>query len=412
MLVERTVEHIINASRFDVEIVLSGTESTLCQFDNGVVAVSGDSPFLGIRVTSGRRSGFASCSDTKDWKKTLSRATKVMKVSEQLEFKPTLATKAKFPKVSCGKALWNLGEAETISMFMRMCDVEPPIVSASLEKRNMKFHFANSNGVDSHHQCSCVSAHIEVSESGISAFESHTDTKPLDVEKISGSAVELCRQSQKPVDFETKKMRVLLDYFALAALLEKAVIPSFLASMVHKNRSKLAGKVGKVLFSRDLSLNDVGTKYLNASPSDAEGTPRSTTELVGKGRLLGFLYDRYSAQKDGVKSTGNCGSLASRPSVVPSNIVVERGNGSFSGRYLHVHSISGAHTANSVSGDFSVNVNNAFLVDKDMKPVKHAMLSGNVFELLNKIECIGKKSRQEGVVRTPPIMFSNVQVIA
>jgi PmbA protein len=414
MLVERVIEKILKSSKYDTEVVLNEADRILCQFENGIVTISGNSSILGIRVTHKKKSGFATSSNPLDWEKTLDRATKIMKISEPLELEPTLPQKSKFTLIKHNKKLWKMDETEAILLFKDLCDVKFPIVSSVLEKKNVSFHFANSNGINEKYKRTHLSTHIEIKNDKRSIFDSHTDTILFDVKPISQNLVKICELPYDPVDLETGKMSVLMDYFAAASLIERVLVPSFLASVVHKNRSKLTGKIGEQMFSKGLTLTDDGTNYLNASPFDAEGTPRQTTELVKDGKLMGFLYDRYSAQKDKVQSTGNCASISARPSISPSNLIVGSGDGKFPDGegYLRVHSLSGVHTSNPISGDFSVNANNATFVDVDScKQIKHAMVSGNIFELFNKVAKIGNKHRQEGAVRTPKIMFEDVQVI-
>jgi PmbA protein len=78
-----------------------------------------------------------------------------------------------------------------------------------------------------------------------------------------------------------------------------------------------------------------------------------------------------------------------------------------------VHSIIGAHTANPVSGDFSVEARNAFVIRDGSicEPIRHLMVSGNIFELLQSIDGAGFDARAIGNIVTPTVRVSNQQVI-
>jgi PmbA protein len=69
-----------------------------------------------------------------------------------------------------------------------------------------------------------------------------------------------------------------------------------------------------------------------------------------------------------------------------------------------VTGLIGAHTANAISGDFSVEAKNAFAIapGEEPKPVRSLMLAGNVFDLLKGIE-IGRDVRAVGSIVTPTV---------
>ena len=78
-----------------------------------------------------------------------------------------------------------------------------------------------------------------------------------------------------------------------------------------------------------------------------------------------------------------------------------------------VNTVIGAHTANPISGDFSVEARNSFLV-KDgeiVSPIRSLMISGNIFELLRNIDGVGKDVRNVGNVITPTVRISKMRVI-
>jgi PmbA protein len=69
-----------------------------------------------------------------------------------------------------------------------------------------------------------------------------------------------------------------------------------------------------------------------------------------------------------------------------------------------VTGVIGAHTANPVSGDFSVEARNVFLVEDGEagRPIRSLMLAGNVFELLKSIKA-GTDARMVGSVVVPTV---------
>ncbi len=77
-----------------------------------------------------------------------------------------------------------------------------------------------------------------------------------------------------------------------------------------------------------------------------------------------------------------------------------------------VTEVLGAHMINGLSGDFSLQAENAFMINRGkLTPIKHAMIAGNAFEILKKVDAVCKETRQEGSVIAPLIRFNEVQLI-
>jgi PmbA protein len=64
-----------------------------------------------------------------------------------------------------------------------------------------------------------------------------------------------------------------------------------------------------------------------------------------------------------------------------------------------VNELRGAHTANPISGDFSVEISSGFYIKNGEKvnPIKHGMIAGNVFEFLSKVKGIYGEVKNTGV---------------
>jgi PmbA protein len=73
----------------------------------------------------------------------------------------------------------------------------------------------------------------------------------------------------------------------------------------------------------------------------------------------------------------------------------------------------GAHTANPISGDFSVEANNAFIIENGeiTTPVKKAMISGNIFASLANCEGINSEIKQYGPFIIPKILCKDLRVV-
>jgi len=229
-----------------------------------------------------------------------------------------------------------------------------------------------------------------------------------DVGKV---AALMARSSLAGTKAESGTFDVLLKPLAVAELLENTILSAFEADNVQKGRSSLKGRVGEMISSEGLNIHDDGLLAggLDSSAFDGEGVPSRRTVLIEKGILKGFLYDSYTAGKDCVKSTGNAvrQGYSDVPRVGVRNLIVSSPNAydllEETKGYL-INGLIGAHTANPISGDFSVEARNAFRISPGEMPVpiRSLMLAGNIYDLLKNIE-IGTDVRAIGGIVTPTI---------
>jgi len=131
--------------------------------------------------------------------------------------------------------------------------------------------------------------------------------------------------------------------------------------------------------------------------------------LIEDGTLKAYLYDSYTAGKVGVHSTGNAvrSGYTALPRVGARNFILssrQSQNLLEETRGYMVSGLIGAHTANAISGDFSVEARNAFAISPGevARPIRSLMLAGNIFELLREIE-VGRDVRSVGSIVTPTV---------
>lgn len=241
----------------------------------------------------------------------------------------------------------------------------------------------------------------------------------LDLRTVGHNASKLARSSLISEPLYEQTSDVLLGPNAFGDLLESTFLNSIDSESVQKGRSGLAGKIGQKIAADGFTIVDDGLLEggLGSSMSDDEGVPSQTTTVVDDGILKTFLYDTYTAGKEGRESTGNAvrGSYTTSPKVGPRNIRFEYPRSDVireTDLGIYVNSIIGAHTANPISGDFSVECQNTFVV-KDgalSTPIKSMMISGNIFELLGKIDALGRDDRPVGSVITPTVRVKGMHI--
>ncbi len=243
-----------------------------------------------------------------------------------------------------------------------------------------------------------------------SEFQNSRSFQP-DLASVGRAAAEMALASLAGAKAESGEFDVLLKPVAFAELLEYTLLPSLSGESVQKGRSALKGRIGERIAASGFGLADDGllTGGIDSSAFDGEGVPSRRTALIENGMLLGFLYDSYTAGKAGVSSTGNAvrSGYSDTPRVGIRNLIVSSSEAYdllAETKGLLVNGLIGAHTANSISGDFSVEARNAFQVapGEDPRPLRSLMLAGNIFELLKDVAA-GTDVRAVGAIVTPTV---------
>lgn len=427
---EGIIEKIINKSKYDTEVFVQKNSKIKAFFDTKLRKITaGDITTLTIRVTINNASGSATTTNLGDWETCLRNAIKSARVSVPLKTSFSLPSTQSYRGVRTSSSRLDLmTEEDMIEVGLSILNkTEGTIVQQLVMNKEINRNIsANTNGIFIDSKDSLISSEISVTKKGATASEYCVSRRYPNFDFFVNNAVNLCKTSINPVKIPTKKMNVILNYPAIQDLLESVFSPSIWLNNVLEGKSLLKDKLNKKIFSANFSLTDSGiVDYgVGSSKFDVEGVRTQSTKIIEKGVLKNFISDWYSAtkfaqikRKEFVSSTGNSATLLKRPSVYHTNLIVEPGDYSYSelldGTSLLINFLIGAHTVNPTSGDFSLNCENVYLVNNGiLTPVKQVMISGNVYELFNKIIAIGKKPRSDGQVISPPIKFKNVQVIA
>ena len=253
-------------------------------------------------------------------------------------------------------------------------------------------------------------------------FDSERSYK-VDASWVGKEAARLAVSALKTKRIETSNTKLILTQFALQELLYYTLVNAVEADSVQRNQSPLKDKIGNKVASDTVTILDDGLLKggLRTAVCDGEGSPRQKTLLLEKGVLRNYLYDNYSAKKEGRESTGNASRAGylSTPSVEPTNFRIMPGDTtpdqlmSEMEEGLIVYYLQGAHSSNPVSGEFSVVATPAWKVKKGeiVHCSRGVMLAGNIFEVLRNVQLVADNERKIGQLVSPWLLVENVRVI-
>lgn len=193
------------------------------------------------------------------------------------------------------------------------------------------------------------------------------------------------------------------------------------AQMVQKGKSLLAGKLEQVIASPVVNLVDDATFKggIGTFSFDGEGVAARRNTVIKDGVLTGYLYDSYTASKAGLEPSGNGqrGSFRGLPSVGTSNFILQAGTRSPQELYgdiekgLYITEVMGMHTANPISGDFSVGAAGIMIENGKLTyPVRGATIAGNLGNFFRDIESTGSDLRFFGGKAAPSIRLKSLSI--
>jgi TldD protein len=172
------------------------------------------------------------------------------------------------------------------------------------------------------------------------------------------------------------------------------------ADHVQKGASVYAGKLGEAVAQPLLTAYDDGRLpgEWGSDAIDDEGAPTQKTRVIEDGRLVGFLHDRRSAERDGVASTGNGRRESFRHLPIPrmTNTYIAPGDAEPEAIIAEVEkgfyavSFAGGQV-DPATGDFVFGVNEGYLIEggRVTRPCRGATLVGNCLQALAAIDAVG-----------------------
>ena len=396
-----------------------------------------DSIGYSVRVFKGGRLGFSYSNDPSDILTVARDAVEASKYTEPDEFN-TLPEKGGLSQVIVyDDNLFSPGEKDAIDMVITMEKAAMDMDSRINKTRNASGSFGsattriiNSRGTDIEFSSTSCSAHIMAvaADNGESQmgwdYQGSRFLGDISFAEIGRSAAARALQTLGAKKISSFKGFVLLDQSVAADF--AGILSSALSSeAVQKHKSMLAGKIGELVVSRHVNITDDALLdgKLGSRPADDEGVATTQKILIGEGVLNGYLYNTYTAAKEHTISTGNAvrGGFAGLPKVGPTNLFISASSREFESSFaemlekidrgIFVTETMGMHTANPVSGEFSVGISGLYIENGQiLHPVKETVISGNILQFFRNIILIGDELRFYGNIGSSHLLAGDIDI--
>ncbi len=409
----------------EVEVYIAGGESVSAELKKTKIGIASGSHAmgLGIRTIDHGRIGSSATTDPAAWRKCRDAAVSSGTLATPQEWgglpQPSIQDR---PLLSFDPEVRvEAGIAETAIYKMLKGAEEYPVnvMSGSADLSTGYLTLANSHGVRYSTKKSSFSVSLEAISDQSTGYEfDHSVTMSVDPENVGKKAAFFAHHGRSGEDLPTGDYSLILSPMALAQLLGNVFVPAVNGRSVHAGRSKLAKSLGELVADTSISMYDDPFRTYGPGSTwwDAEGIPTRRIDIVRDGVLTEFLYDLKTCYRYGKSSTGSAlrSGYGGLPGIGYHNLVFDGPRSDIRDEpAIYVHDVVGAHTANPMSGDFSVEISNpSWVEDGDFgNPVRKAMYAGNVFDLLKEIEGIAHGERVIGSMVLPEVRLSGQHII-
>lgn len=289
-------------------------------------------------------------------------------------------------------------------------------------------YIANTMGMDINQKSNYIMAYVNAmaEENGqtkttgeIKVAFDFKDINPVEIGEI---AAKKAIDSLGAKSVKSGKHKVIIKNEAFVDLFS-SFIGCFNAENVQKGFSLLKGKNGEKIASSIINIVDEPLMEggYSSTAFDSEGVAAFNKTVVENGVLKTFLYNLKTAQKDGVKSTGNGfkGSFKGSVSIGATNFYIKPMENSIEklieeiGEGLLITDFSGLHSGtNGISGDFSLACEGFYIRDgKLAEPVEQITAAGNFFSVLNNIAKLGSDLKFDvSGVGSPSVVINEMDI--
>ncbi len=436
---QRIIEAAIKAGADKAEVYIVRARSVSVEVKDGEVDSLDTSSDFGyaLRVLKDERPGFSYSTTGDDWQTVVDSALDVARFTERdpsidiaepqedediQTHDPEIASADETRVVECARMI----EEEAYRTDPRVKKIRKAEAGFS----ESEVLISNTKGLTKSYKATSVIGQImlaaeQADEAQMGwGYESSRFLKNIDFRRVGQDAAMRAVRLLGARRASTTKGFVLVEASVAAELLG-ILSSSFSSENVQKGKSMLMNKKDEQVFSELVCIvdNPLLSEYVGSRPFDAEGVTSRRNIVVDRGVLKGYLYNIYTARRENLHSTGNAirGGIQSPPSVGISNFYIEPASPESVRSYAElvkgidkgmiVTEAMGMHTANPITGEFSVGVTGLWVKNgKIDHPVKEAAISGNLIDLFNKVVAFSDNTRFYGRVGSPDILIEGINI--
>ena len=412
----------------DAEVYYLSSQDTPIEFANNRLkslqtkAVEG----IALRVIKDGRLGFASASDLSRLDELVDAAVATAEIGDPVQFEFARDVQLQEPdsnyQLPSTDKLVEIGKNAIAKVHEYNNEI---LVDVGFDMGSSQVQLATTGGTYAQQSDKTVSASVSGNlvkgEDFLQAyaFQVTRDEEP-DYNRIVTDLLDKYQKAEQSATIKSGNYPVLFTPFAAAFTIGGLFKTILSGQAVVQKSSPLVDKVDEKVFDSRLTLTEDPTFGVSACSFDDEGTPTSKKNLIENGIVKQFYWNRLWASRGGTTSSGNGfrGGL-SRPGTSLVNLCMTPGQTALEDLIagmeegIIVDQVLGAGQSNQLAGEFSVNLDLGYKVEKGkiVGRVKNTMVAGNIFEAFNNL--VDMSDRAEWVGSSsylPYILFTSLGV--
>ena len=427
------VEQVIDLAKkkgIEAEVYYAASQDTPIEFGNNRLKSleTKASEGIALRVIADGKLGFASSSDLTRLSDLVDAAVATAEIGDPVEFDfardvNSIESGGDYQPPNTEK-LVGVGEDLIAKVHQYNSDI---LVDVSFHSRSSQEKLATTNNVytEQHSQSlsAVLSGNLVRGQDFLQAYayEVTSDRQP-DYQAILQKLITKYQRAEGAAKIESGTYPVLFTPSAVSSTMGRMFGTIFSGQSVVQKASPLTDKLGEKIVDERISVFEDPSIGVSACEYDDEGVPTSKKNLIDRGVVKQFYWDRRWAARQGTKSSGNGfrGGI-SRPSPSLANVCISPGKTSVDDLIagieegIIVDQVLGAGQSNVLAGEFSVNIDLGYKVEqgKIVGRVKDTMVAGNIFEAFNDLVDLSDRPEWVGSsAYVPHILFAKLGVAA
>ncbi|MDJ0594632.1 MAG: metallopeptidase TldD-related protein [Pleurocapsa sp. MO_226.B13] len=428
-IIERAIE-LANQKGIEAEVYYVSSQDTPIEFANNRLKSleTKASEGIALRVIADNKLGFASSTDLTRLEDLVEAAIATAEIGDPVEFDFTkdvnyIEDKSDYHPPKTEK-LVEVGEDLIGKVHQYNSDI---LVDVSFHSRSSLVKLATTTNVyteqNSQDLSAILSGNLVRGEDFLQAYsyEVTRDRQP-DYQAILQKLIQKYQRAETRANISSGTYPVLFTPSAVSSTLGRMFGTIFSGQSIVQKASPLTDKLGEKIVDERITVFEDPTIGVSACEYDDEGVPTSKKNLIDRGVVKQFYWDRRWAARQGVKSSGNGfrGGI-SRPSPSLANVGITPGTTTVEDLIagieegIIVDQVLGAGQSNVLAGEFSVNVDLGYKVEggKIVGRVKDTMVAGNIFEAFNNLVDLSDRPEWVGSsAYVPHILFAQLGVAA
>jgi PmbA protein len=409
---ELTADLLRYSTADQTEVIVTGDELALTRFANSAIhqnVLESDAE-VRVRVALGKRIGVATSNTLDPFKlrELLDRATAAAKMQpDNPDFVSLPAPEPITRLNACDEATAYCEPEKRAAAVQAMCALalEKQLSAAgALETGYHEYAVANSLGVFAYDTQSVAGLNTVVMSDSGSGYAERNSLRfsDLDPEAVAREAIDKAIKSRNPVELPPGEYTTLLEEYAVAEMLFYLAYMGFGALSVQEERSFMNGRFGQQVADPSVNIWDDG-RDLRTYPwsFDFEGVPKQRVDLISGGVANAVVYDSYTANREGKRSTGHALPAPNSFGPYPLNMVMGTGDATKAqmvasmDRGLWVtrfHYVNIVHPTQTVLTGMTRD--GTFLIEKGeiVGPVKNFRFTQSVLDALSQVMMVGRES--------------------